>query len=60
MGSCVARRFRYWGWIYFAEAGARGFQISEADTGVALETLLAPDALVPWSSDCCRLESGSR
>ena len=28
-----------------AEVGTRGFQISQADTDVALETLLAPDAL---------------
>ncbi|MBI3806876.1 MAG: ABC transporter permease, partial [Nitrospirae bacterium] len=28
-----------------AEAGARGFQISQADSDVALEALLAPDAL---------------
>ena len=28
-----------------AEAGARGFQVSQADSGEALEALLAPDAL---------------
>ena len=41
----MARRLRYWDWIYLQEVGTRGFQIPQADTDVALEALLAPDAL---------------
>ena len=41
----MARRLQILGLDLLAEVGTRGFQIPQADTEVALEALLAPDAL---------------